>query len=401
MVAPAAGVLIFVMSAWNLAGQVMTGKGQYFGGDFAAFYSAGRMALRGDARLSYDLKAFGEEVARYDPEDANKLLWSYPPTMFLVVAPFALPPILMASVLWTALSLLLFLYTVFRIYPHWSVLGLVLGSPSFIKIVVYGQASLLFAAALGIGLLSLSRERGARGGAILSCATLKPHLSLFIPVFLLVEKDYRALAAFVIVPLVALLAALGIFGLDSLSGFLGGLFGKTIPYLYERLNFKIMASPYAALRLWGVPQELAMYGHVLIAGLLVGGSVCLLRARAPLLLKGALVVPTTLLVSPYLYEYDLAALTLSLLILYRFRDQVAFGVPEYLVATVSAFALFLTPHIPPNAALPSVVLLAVYAVTARKLLPFRHSQRVIAAAAPSEPSRTPVMGSAARPSLPE
>ena len=379
----------------------MGSKVSYFGGDFAAFYSAGRMALRGDPRESYDLKAFGEEIARYDPEHAEKLLWSYPPSMFLVVAPFAVLPISVASVLWSGLSLMLFLYALFRIYPRWSMFGLVVGSPSIIKILVYGQASLFFAAAFGLGLVSLARkERGTRGGAILSCATLKPHLSVFVGLFLLLERDYRALAAFVIVPLAALLAAVGIFGVDSLTAFLGGLFGKTIPYLYERLNFEIMASPYAALRLWGLPQDAAMVGHVLIALVLVGFSLYLLRCRAPLLLKGALVIPTTLLISPYLYEYDLAALTVSLVILYRFREDVGFGIAEYLVVAFSAFALFPPQHIPAKAAIPSIVLLAVYGATARKLLAFRGAQASTPAQAQTQPAQRDGNGSPHPVSLP-
>ncbi len=376
-VAPAAGVLIFAMSTIQMTHKVIVGEAHYFGGDFVSFYSAGQMALRGDTQLSYDMKEFGREVAKYDPMNADKLLWSYPPSMFLFVTPFAVESILVASVLWTMLSLLLFLYAAFRIYPHWSVLGIILGSPSIIKIVVYGQASLFFAAALGIGLVSMSRKRDAWGGAILSGATLKPHLSLFVPVFLYLEKDYRALAAFVAAPLIALLVAVGIFGPGSLSGFFSGLFGKTIPYLYERLNFKIMASPYAALRLWGVPQDMAMYGHLFAAAVMVGVSIYLLRSSAPLLLKGALVLPTTLVMSPYVYEYDLAALALSLLIVYRFRDQLGFGVLESIVALVSAFALFITPHPPPGVPIPCIVLIAVYTVTARKLLPFRQSEQVI------------------------
>ena len=395
-VAPAAGVLIFAMSTIQMTHKVIVGEAHYFGGDFVSFYSAGRMALRGDTQLSYDMKEFGREVAKYDPKNADKLLWSYPPSMFLFVTPFAVESILVASVLWTVLSLLLFLYSVFRIYPHWSVLGIILGSPSIIKIVIYGQASLFFAAALGIGLVSMSRKRDAWGGAILSGATLKPHLSLFVPAFLFLEQDYRAMAAFVATPLVALLIAVGIFGPGSLSGFFGGLFGKTIPYLYERLNFRIMASPYAAFRLWGVAQDMAMYGHVLFAAVLVSVSIYLLRSRAPVLLKGALAIPTTLVMSPYLYEYDLAALTITLVILYRLRGEVGSSSFDIATAVVSAFALFPALYIPPAIPLPLIVLLMVYVATARKLVPFWRVDRAMRAQAPSEKHGLNAINSASR-----
>jgi hypothetical protein len=325
----------------------------------------------GEARLAYDNARFRDVLTQYDREHASKLIWQYPPPVLLLVSPLALLPVLPASVAWAAATLAFFLYVALRVHPRWETAALIAGAPSVLRILSYGQVGFLFGAVLGLGLLRWAEGRRGRGAALLGLTTMKAHLAIFLPLVFLVRRDSRSLATFGLVGVVLFTAAGAILGWDCIRAFAVGVFSRSLDLLETHANYRLMASPYAALRAWGVASEPAFVGHFLIVLLVVGASLYLLRLEAPRRFQAALIIPTTLLISPYLYEYDLAPLALSLVILFRLRGSAGFGVMETAIAVWSAFALWFTPSLPSGVPIPLTVLLSVYLIAATKVARYR------------------------------
>lgn len=164
-----ASVLIFVSS------------GGRPGIDFSCFWGAGAMALKGHAASAYDWEQLHRQLvlqiqpmnyAPY-PYDQMPVPFFYPPVFFLVVAPLALLPLLVAFWVWSATKLLCWLLVVHAIRPRSAALLLALAAPPVFYDFIAGQSSLLAASLLGGILLTLDR-RPLLSGFLLALLIFKP-----------------------------------------------------------------------------------------------------------------------------------------------------------------------------------------------------------------------------------
>lgn len=120
--------------------------------DFLAFRTAGIMALRDEAPLSYEFTRFAETVsALTGGTGTHPLAWLNPPNFLLVLAPLALLPYTVAWFAWTLAGAALF-GLVFRQVAAFRGAALVgLAAPSAYACFVVGQSSFLSAGLSGSG----------------------------------------------------------------------------------------------------------------------------------------------------------------------------------------------------------------------------------------------------------
>ena len=266
------------------------------GVDFVSFWAAGRLALDGAPADAYDIaRHHAVEVTSGGP--VGLLPFPYPPPFLFFVTPFALAPFWVAFGLWVIGSAALFLIALKPLVrPPWALLH-----PAAHVNVLIGQNGLLTAGILvaGVGLL---RSTPFLGGAILGLLVIKPQLAVLLPFALLAGREWRAIGGAAMSVVTLLAAALLVFGLAAYQGFFAILPEYAGFMRQNAWPWGELASVFAFARALGIAPTLAMTAQIVIAaGALV--VTCLVWAR-----RGenrlAVLASATLLMPPYLLNYD-------------------------------------------------------------------------------------------------
>lgn len=309
--------LIAVILFAGAAGWVMIFLGiinphdkQSLGFDFIALWGASHLALAGEPAAAYEATRIIEATRLAIPTLDGVYLWNYPPTFLIAVFPLALLPHVPAYLIWTGLTLALFVATARRLVPSDHTAWIALAFPATYINVFHGQTGLLAAALLGGAMLCLDR-RPVLAGLLIGLLSYKPQLGLLIPLVLLCGRHWVAfgVATAVTLGLAAISAAL--FGLESWAGFLSNselLRG----YLELGLPWAKMPSLFATLRLVGVDVTVAYVLQGVLA-LAIAALVAWVWWRRPsLALRAATLAAGSVLVTPYVYDYDLAILGVAI-----------------------------------------------------------------------------------------
>jgi len=293
-------------------------SGKPLGFDFIAFWGAARMALSGHPADVYDPQRLlaVERTALPGLGEGPLGPWQYPPTFLLLVLPLGLLPYFLSYFSFIGASLAGFAVALRRtlaaqgIAPRSAWLPL-LGSPAVMVNAFEGQNGFLTAALIGAALLLL-QTRPAMAGLLIGLLTIKPHLGLLLPLVLLCGGCWRAL----------LYAALGAAGFAAAS--IAALGSDTLWAFFDRLPVVAswvnegkmplakMPTFFALGRSLGLPADAAWLLHGLMALLaaVIVGRVWLRSGSLPL--RAAALLAGTMLISPYLYDYDLVWMGLAL-----------------------------------------------------------------------------------------
>ena len=317
--------------------------------DFLSFWAAGRLTVEGNAGSAYDLvrhRAVEEQIV----PNVGFLPFPYPPSFLLVVAPFGILRFWAALGAWLFITAGLYLATIRR-----SGLGLrfALGQAAAAANFSTGQNGFL-TSAIFIGGTKLLAARPLAAGAILGLLSFKPQLSILLPVALLAGREWRAIGGALLSSLVLLALALILFGAGVFRGFFEVLSHYSEWLSAGRWPWGELASLYADLRLFGVPQTAALviHGAVAIAAAAVTARAWALRLeeRVPILAAATLLVP------PYLFTYDGLLLTLPLAWLIRREHARASFIAIWLLSLAPVVSYF-TPF--PNT-IPLAAMLALW-----------------------------------------
>ena len=188
------------------------------GRDFLNFWIAGRHAWESDPGRYYDMLHYQQTMAPLVGPDYPGQIWSYPPAVMLIAAPFGLLPYLPALAIWTAIGPVVFLLAL----RQWTRDPLLLVAATLAPAAIFGLISGQFHYIVAAILLTVLRRRNNRpwlAGAMLGLLIVKPQLGLFFPLLFLVERNFRAIAA-------AAIAMLAIAALTAL------IWGPAVWYAY-------------------------------------------------------------------------------------------------------------------------------------------------------------------------
>ncbi|MDQ3075032.1 MAG: DUF2029 domain-containing protein [Pseudomonadota bacterium] len=178
------------------------------GRDFLNFWIAGRHAWDSDPGQYYDLLTYQRAMAPLVGPGYPGQIWSYPPAVLLIAAPFGLLPYLPALAVWSMIGPIVFLLALSQWTREPLLLVAAVLCPAAVFGLISGQIHFIIAAIL----LTVLRQRQARpwlAGALLGLLIVKPQLGLFFPLLFLVERNFRAVLA-------AGLSMLAIAGLTAL-----------------------------------------------------------------------------------------------------------------------------------------------------------------------------------------
>ncbi len=248
-------------------------------------------------------------------------MWSYPPSIMLLAAPFGLLPYEVALVLWLLLGFAAFVYAALPWLTSPLAITLILVAPAALMQHHSGQNAYLFGALL-IGGYRLAKSRPALAGACFAVLTVKPQLGLLVPIILLAAGYRRAFWWSVALGIAFNGASVLAFGLEPWRMYAGLGFQAQLSVLRnnDAIAHQFMPSLYISLQLLGLPSLAAMFGQVLLLRLLVIGvnRVNGLDEETRL----GFWLAATIAATPYMMGYDLLVCIITVLIaIRRFRAK--------------------------------------------------------------------------------
>jgi hypothetical protein len=266
------------------------------GMDFVSFWAAGRLALIGKAVLAYDIQAH-RAIELTVGQVRGIMSFPYPPPILMLFAPFSLLPFGVAFVAWVLSTCGFYVWSARRVAPF----PLSLAIPTAIPNAGIGQTGFLFTG-LFIAAAEILPRRPILAGLLFGCFALKPQIGFLIPLALLAGSEWRALLAAACSAAALYAMGLIVFGVGSYEAFL-----KILPRYAEFLSksaweWNTLASVFAFLRYFGVPQQMALAAQAICAA---GAAFVTWRAwRLGLETRVVVLATASILISPYLFTYD-------------------------------------------------------------------------------------------------
>ena len=314
------------------------------GTDFSQVWVAGQETLAGHPEAPFDIaRHVAAQHAEFGPE-AAVYGWHYPPYFLAPAALLARLPYLEALFVWQISTLALYLAVIAAIVRRE---GLAL-SPSLIAALAFpavlvnlghGQNGYLTAALLAGGFLSLER-RPLLAGLLFALLAYKPQFALVLPLALVLDRRWRALAAAGATLALMTLLSIAAFGLVSWRAFFDGLdFTRRIVVERGAAGFEKIQSVFAGVRLMGGDVATAYAVQSIATLATVGALAWLWRSSADMRAKIAATLISTLLTTPYCLDYDMMALAPALALLVALGLQKGFEPYEKSILALA----FITP----------------------------------------------------------
>lgn len=187
--------------------------------------------LDGDAARLYDLDRQAQaqrELFSDMPSDPQSLFVS-PPFVAYVYTPLALLPYTLSAFIWLILSVALVCLSLRLLWPilpnvHRHGVGLIVlllfASEPMIELLGSGQDAALSLFVLTTGLRLLLSGREGLAGAVLGFGLFKPQIFAFMPIFFLVTRRWRALAAWLAVAAALVGISFVTVGLEGAQGYI-------------------------------------------------------------------------------------------------------------------------------------------------------------------------------------
>ena len=293
-------------------------EGRFIHTDFLNVWAAGKLALDGHPALAWDWDIHKQvQVAMLGQSYVGDYAWHYPPP-FLFVAMFLAHFSYAAGLVgWAAASFVPYMAMMRGLVGHRF--GLMVGAafPVVLANTMAGQNGFLTAALVG-GTLVLMPTRPILSGICLGLLSYKPQYGLLFPLVLIAASQWRVFfAAAVTTAALALLSWIA-FGADSWRAFFHWMPMFSQAFFTEgRATFFKLQSVFGLVRTMGGSEQLAWTLQWMMSGTVLVSVVMLWRSRADYALKAAALAAGTLLLTPYLFLYDLMVLAIPVGLLLR------------------------------------------------------------------------------------
>lgn len=278
------------------------------GGDFWFFWAAGRLSAQGTPLLAYDAYALREQMSLAGSVfNVKATPFFYPPHHLLLLTPLGFLSYLQAWAVYFFLGLVAFLGAVWLVTRRLWMVGAMAGFSGIWLNMVNGQNGLYTAALVGIAMALLARRPVAAGGVI-GLLTIKPHLGLLWPVALISGRKWKIFAVAAGVTLACIAGMTLLYGPSIwLEYFKASIFASFLLDDAGRLYHR-MPTLYSTLHVLHVAPLPAVLAQGALGLVVIYYLFKLWRSSEDSILRLGLLAPATLLVTPYVFDYDLAML---------------------------------------------------------------------------------------------
>ncbi len=288
--------------------------------DFDPFWVAGRFVLQGHAASAYDIAAVDQAERAATDMPAGYLPFYYPPPFLLFCAPLGLFGFTVALLLFVVGETALIVACLRQVLPrNWGWLPLVT-FPGFLVNAICGQNAALSAACFAGAAIWLE-ERPILAGFCLSGLVCKPQLAICLPVWLLLTRRFRCLVACGGGAVVLCAVSWLLVGSAAWHGFLahGADAGYNIRHI--AMIWPKLQSLFGAVLLLGGTVAAAAFVQAAFSLAALIWVMHLSLSRRGALIEVAVVTTASLMVTPYLLDYDLAILAVPMACLVRLAQD--------------------------------------------------------------------------------
>ncbi len=304
---------LYFVHAW-----LIDSEGRLISTDFINVWAAGKLALDGQPALGWDWDIHKQvQVAMLGQSYVGDYAWHYPPPFLFVAMLLAHFSYAAGLVGWAAASFVPYLAMMRGVVGQRF--GLIVGAafPVVLANTMSGQNGFLTAALLG-GTLVLMPTRPVLSGICLGLLSYKPQYGLLFPLVLIAASQWTVFIAAAATTAALALASWIAFGTDSWQAFFHWMPMFSQAFFTEgRATFFKLQSVFGLVRTVGGSEQLAWTFQWITSGTVVISVVMLWRSRADFALKAAALAAGTLLVTPYLFLYDMMVLAIPVGLLLR------------------------------------------------------------------------------------
>ncbi|SDT05792.1 glycosyltransferase 87 family protein [Bradyrhizobium canariense] len=345
--------------------------------DFVNVWSAGKLALDGHPALAWDWDIQKKiQVAMLGQDYVGNFAWHYPPPFLFVAALLAKFPYSVGFIGWAAASSVWYLAMMRVIVGR--PFGLLLGAafPVVLANTMVGQNGFLTAALVG-GTLYLLPTRPMLSGICLGLLSYKPQYGALFPLVLIATSQWTVfITAGAVVAMMAV-ASWFAFGIESWQAFFHWMPMFSQAFFTEgRATWFKLQSVFGLVRFSGGSEQLAWALQWAMTVTVAVAVVLLWRSRARYSLKAAGLAAGTLLMTPYLFLYDLMVLAIPIALLVRIGLADGFQKHELPALGCAAMLLLIFPFFQAPLGLGSTLIVS--ALIAYRLPAFRrNSPRIV------------------------
>jgi arabinofuranan 3-O-arabinosyltransferase len=309
---------VFFPTAFFAHGWILDEKGLGIPTDFVNVWSAGKLVLDGHPALAYDWDIQKQvQVAVLGQSYPGNFAWHYPPPFLFVASLLAHFPYTVAFIGWAAASLVPYLAVMRGIIGRPFGLLLALAFPVVLTNTLVGQNGFLTASLIG-GTLYLMPTRPVLSGICLGLLSYKPQYGLLFPLVLIAASQWTVFFTAGAVAVAVALASWLAFGTESWQAFFHWMPMFSQAFLTEgRAPWGKMQSIFAVVRYFGGTEPLGWLFQWIMSATVAVVLTLVWRSRISYPLKAAALATGTLLITPYLFLYDLMVLAIAMAFLVR------------------------------------------------------------------------------------
>jgi arabinofuranan 3-O-arabinosyltransferase len=309
---------VFFPTAFFAHGWILDEKGLGIPTDFVNVWSAGKLVLDGHPALAYDWDIQKQvQVAVLGRSYPGNFAWHYPPPFLFVASLLAHFPYTVAFIGWAAASLVPYLAVMRGIIGRPFGLLLALAFPVVLTNTLVGQNGFLTASLIG-GTLYLMPTRPVLSGICLGLLSYKPQYGLLFPLVLIAASQWTVFFTAGAVAVAVALASWLAFGTESWQAFFHWMPMFSQAFLTEgRAPWGKMQSIFAVVRYFGGTEPLGWLFQWIMSATVAVVLTLVWRSRISYPLKAAALATGTLLITPYLFLYDLMVLAIAMAFLVR------------------------------------------------------------------------------------
>jgi hypothetical protein len=312
--------------------------------DFVNVWSAGKLALERHPAWAYDWDIQKQvQVGLLGQSFVGHFAWHYPPPFLLVAAFLAQFPYTVAFIGWVLASLVPYLVTMRAIVGRRFGWMLAAAFPVVLTNALVGQNGFLTASLVG-GMLVLLPRRPVLSGICLGLLSYKPQYGLLFPLVLIAASQWTVFFTAGVVAAAIAAASWLAFGAESWQAFFHWLPMFSQAFLTEgRAPWGKMQSIFALVRYFGGGEPLGWALQWTMIAAVAAALLWLWRSRVRYCLKAAALATGTLLVTPYLFLYDVMVLAIAVGFLVRIGLSDGFRRHELPALGAMAFLLMFYP----------------------------------------------------------
>jgi hypothetical protein len=332
LISGAVAVIYLSATAYGYANALnadpMEPAGGPIGGDYAAFYAAGRLVLEGQFTQLYDR----EVVASIQQAATDHRIPDYyvafrnPPFFAPVLAPFAFIDLIPSFAAWSVVSVALLviavaltLRTLPQLQAHWKLVALAIaGFCPVYSGLIDGQNAAVSLLLYVLVYVALRERRDAWAGAIAALGLFKPQLFFVLPLVFAASRRWRALLVYAAVASALGLASVVMVGPEGalawariIVGYEPGNAAKLAGRMYSfKAFFDVLLPEQTSLAL-----GLSVIFSIVILALVARTWTTRSAVHDNLPLRWTFTMLAALLVDPHLLDYDLTVLVLPALLI--------------------------------------------------------------------------------------